>query len=175
MFNRLVGNDNAKHTLKRLIVNDRVPNSLLFAGPEGVGKLQFALGLASTLICKAPDDHDACGVCSACARLAEFVIPEPTDKTKDEFRKVFFGGHSDVGKVVPYKRTILVDAIRDLERHANFLPYEAKSRFFIIEEADRMNDEAANALLKTLEEPAPTTHIFLVTARPDSLVPTIRS
>lgn len=175
MFSRLVGNDNAKHTLRRLIVNGRVPNSLLFAGPEGVGKLQFALELVRTLICNELTDGEACGVCSVCARVGEFVVPEPAEKTKDEFKRIFFGGHSDVGKVVPYKRTILVDAIRDLERHANFLPYEAKSRFFIIDDADRMNDEAANALLKTLEEPSPTTHIFLVTARPDSLLPTIRS
>jgi DNA polymerase-3 subunit delta' len=175
MFNRLVGNDNVKHTLKRLIENDRVPNSFLFAGPEGVGKRQFALELARSFICKEPSDREGCGVCTVCLRVSEFVIPEPAEKTKDEFKRVFFGGHSDVGKVVPYKRTILVDAIRDLERHANFLPYEARSRFFIIAEADRMNDEAANALLKTLEEPAPTTHIFLVTARPDSLLPTVRS
>src|SRR5688572_20606482 len=112
MFSRLVGNDNAKHTLRRLIVNGRVPNSLLLAGPEGVGKLQFALELASTLICRELTDGEACGVCTVCVRVGDFVVPEPTDKTKDEFKRVFFGGHSDVGKVVPYKRTILVDAIR---------------------------------------------------------------
>lgn len=174
MFNKLVGNDNVKQTLKRLIVKGRVPNSMLFAGDEGVGKLQFALELARSFICTEPKG-EACGVCAACSRVDAFVIPESTDKTKDEFKKVFFGGHSDIGKVVTYKRTILVDAIRDLERNANFLPYEAKARFFIVDDADKMNDEASNALLKTLEEPPPTTHIFLITSRPDSLLPTIRS
>lgn len=175
MFNKLVGNDNVKQTLKRLIAKGRVPNSLLFAGDEGVGKLQFALELARAFICTDPKDGEACGVCAACSRVDAFVIPESTDKTKDEFKKVFFGGHGDVGKIVTYKRTILVDAIRDLERNANFLPYEASARFFIVDDADKMNDEASNALLKTLEEPPPTTHIFLITSRPDSLLPTIRS
>ena len=175
MFSKLIGNEQVKQTLKRLLSNGRVPISLLFAGDEGVGKLQFALELAKAFICKEPSDHEACGVCAACVRVGAFLIPEPTDKTKDEFKKVFFGGHSDVGKVVTYKRTILVDAIRDLEKHANFRPYEANARFFIIDDADKMNDESSNALLKTLEEPPSTTHIFLITSRPDSLLPTIRS
>ncbi|MFM9905662.1 MAG: DNA polymerase III subunit delta' [Pyrinomonadaceae bacterium] len=175
MFTKLIGNENVKLTLKRLIANGRVPNSLLFAGDEGVGKRQFAFELARAFICTDPANGEACGTCAACTRVDNFVIPEPTDKNKDEFKKVFFGGHSDVGKVVTYKRTILVDAIRDLERNANFRPYEAQARFFIIDDAEKMNDEASNALLKTLEEPPATTHIFLITSRPDSLLPTIRS
>lgn len=176
MFDKLVGNQHIKHTLKHLLANGRVPNALLFAGDEGVGKQQFALGIISAFICAEPSNGEGCGVCAACTRIDQFVIPdEPTDKNKDDFKKVFFGGHSDVGKVVTYKRTILVDAIRDLERHANFLPYEAKARFFIIDDADKMNDESSNALLKTLEEPPSTSYIFLITSRPDSLLPTIRS
>ncbi len=175
MFSKLVGNENVKQTLRRLIAKGRVPNSLLFAGDEGVGKRQFAIELARAFVCTDPVEGEGCGVCSACTRVDTFVIPETTDKNKDEFKKVFFGGHSDVGKVVAYKRFILIDAIRDLERHAHFLPYEAKARFFIIDGADKMNDEAANALLKTLEEPPPSTHIFLITSRPDSLLPTSRS
>ncbi len=175
MFSKLVGNENIKLTLRRLLSKGRVPNSLLFAGDDGVGKRQFAIELAMAFICKEPVENEACGVCAACSRVDAFVIPETTDKNKDEFKKVFFGGHSDVGKVVTYKRTILVDAIRDLEKNANFRPFEAKSRFFIIDDADNMNDEASNALLKTLEEPPPTSHIFLITSRPDSLLATIRS
>ena len=77
--------------------------------------------------------------------------------------------------VVPLKKNMYVDAIRDLEREANFHPYEATARFFIIDDADKMNDSASNALLKTLEEPPATSHIFLITSRPDALLPTIRS
>src|SRR5436190_8503051 len=119
MFSKLIGNENIKHTLKHWFANERVPNALLFAGEDGVGKLQFALELARSFICVAAADGEACGVCSVCERIGKFVIPEPDEKTKDQFKKVFFGGHSDVGKIVTYKRTILVDAIRYLERHAH--------------------------------------------------------
>lgn len=175
MFRKLVGNDDIKHRLKRLIAERRVPNSLLFAGDEGVGKRQFALEIAKTFVCTDAETEHACNVCSACQRADRLVIPEREDKNKDEFKKVFFSEHLDVGTVVHFKRTILVDAIRDLERNANFRPYESPARFFIIDEADRMNDESSNALLKTLEEPPPTSFIFLITSRPDSLLPTIRS
>ena len=175
MFNKLIGNGHIKEILKRLIKERRVPNSLLFTGEEGTGKSRFALELAKSFLCQDPLDGEACDKCPACRRADNFTVPNPTDKNKDEFKKVFFSEHSDVGKVVPYKRTILVDAIRNLETEANFRPYEAEARFFIIDPADKMNDEAANALLKTLEEPPATSHIFLVTSRPLKLLPTIRS
>ncbi|MBK8303987.1 MAG: DNA polymerase III subunit delta' [Chloracidobacterium sp.] len=173
MFSKLIGNDNAKRSLKRLLVNGRVPNSLLFAGDEGVGKRQFALQVAKAFVCKEPTDNEACGVCAACRRVDVFVFPK-SDKG-DDFEQVFFSEHPDVGTVIPFKRNVRVDAIRDLEREANFRPYEAAARFFIIDDAHKMNDAAANALLKTLEEPPATSYIFLITSRPDSLMPTIRS
>ncbi len=175
MFSKLVGNLQAKHTLKRLIANERLPNSLLFVGPEGVGKREFALETARAILCRDKVEGEACGVCGVCTRVAEFVIPKPTDGNKDDFRKVFFGGHADVAMVVRYRNFVLVDAIRDLESEANYRPFESQARFFIVDEADRMNDQAANALLKTLEEPPLTSYIFLITSRPDSLLPTIRS
>src|SRR5438045_1226246 len=79
MFSKLVGNEHVKHTLRHLLSSDRVPNALLFAGEDGVGKLQFALELARTFICNDHTDGEACGVCSACSRIDKFVIPEPTD------------------------------------------------------------------------------------------------
>lgn len=175
MFTKLVGNANAKQTLRRLLAAGRLPNSLLFAGPEGVGKRQFALEIAKTFLCLEPNDNEACGVCAACRRIGVLDIPPVTDKNKDEFETVFFTHHRDVATVVPYKNFILVDAIRDLEKEANFRPYEGKARFFVIDNADRMNDQAANALLKTLEEPPLTSYVFLITSRPGRLLPTIRS
>lgn len=176
MLSNLVGNSNAKQTLKRLLANRRLPNSLLFTGPDGVGKRQSALEIARTAICDSRTDNgEACGVCANCKRINEANVPTVTDKNKDDFRTVFFTNHRDVATVVPYKNFILVDAIRDLEKEANFRPFEAKARFFIIDDADKMNDQAANALLKTLEEPPATSYIFLITSRPDSLLPTIRS
>jgi DNA polymerase III subunit delta' len=175
MFDKIIGNDQVKDALRRHLAAGRVPNAMLFAGTDGVGKKLFALELARAFVCRSPLGVEACGECSACSRIDTFVIPESTDKTKDEFKKVFLGQHSDVGMVVAYKRLILVDAIRDLEKEAYFRPYEANARFFLIDDADKMNDAAANALLKTLEEPASTSHIILITSRPDSLLPTIRS
>jgi DNA polymerase-3 subunit delta' len=80
--------------------------------------------------------------------------------------------------VIPYRNSILVDAIRELEKEANFLPFEANARIFIIDDADKLSSSltnAANALLKTLEEPAESTYIFLITSQPTVLLPTIIS
>lgn len=173
MFKNLVGNDHVKLTFRRLIAKGRVPNSLLFAGDEGVGKRTFGIELIRTMICGDRTDGEACGVCSSCRRVGSFQLPKPDDK--EAFKRVIFSDHPDVGMVVAQNRTIAVDAIRHLESEANFRPYEATSRFFIIDNADKMNDAAANALLKTLEEPPDGSHIFLITSRPDSLLPTIRS
>lgn len=173
MFKHLIGNENVKQTLNRLLANGRVSHSLLFAGDEGVGKRQFALELARAFVCREPENSQACGACAACLRAGVFVFP--TSDKADDHKQVFFSEHPDIGMVIPFKRNILVDAIRDLEREANFRPYEARARFFIVDDAEKMNDAAANALLKTLEEPPSTTYVFLITSRPDSLLPTIRS
>ena len=173
MFSKLVGNEHVIQTLRHLIANSRVPNSLLFAGDEGIGKRQFAIELAKAFICTEPSNGEACDVCAACRRADVFAFPKPDDK--DAHKRIIFSDHPDVGTVIPYNRNILVDAVRHLESEANFRPYEASARFFIIDDADKMNDAASNALLKTLEEPPPTTHIFLITSRADSLLPTIRS
>jgi DNA polymerase-3 subunit delta' len=177
MFDKLIGNNQIKTILRRMLKAERVPHSLLFAGAEGIGKKQFALELAKAFVCHSPKDFEACDVCVACKRADKFAFPKPDDK-KEEFAKVFFSEHSDIGVVIPYKNSILVDAIRDLEKEANFRPYEAKARIFIIDDAEKLNlakDNAANALLKTLEEPSPTSYIFLVSSRPDALLPTILS
>jgi len=173
MFENLIGNERIKNILRRLVHEKRVPNAILFAGSDGVGKRQFALELARAAVCHSPKDGESCGECQACVRVDVFTFPKADDK--DAHMQVIFSEHPDVGVVIPYKRNILVDAIRNLEKEANFRPYEAEARFFIVDNADKMNAAASNALLKTLEEPYQTTHIFLVTSRPDSLLPTIRS
>ncbi|CAN5166486.1 DNA polymerase III subunit delta' [soil metagenome] len=173
MFSRLVGNENVKLTLRRLTASGRMPNSMLLSGDEGVGKRQFAIEIAKSFVCKDPVDGEACDLCAACRRADKFVFPKPDEREYHE--RIVFSEHPDVGMVIPYNRNILIKAIRHLESEANYRPYEAEARIFIIDDADKMNDPAANALLKTLEEPSPTTYIFLVTSRPDKLLPTIRS
>lgn len=179
MFNKLVGNENIKEVLRRMLKNRRVPGAMIFAGDEGVGKRRFALELAKAALCLNPQDSEACDECAVCKRVVEFApFPSAEDKNKDEYKKVFWSKHIDVGTVVQYKNSILVDAIRDLVNHANLAPFEGKARFFIIDEADKLNsanDSSANALLKTLEEPSPASHLILITSRPNYLLQTIRS
>lgn len=173
MFEKLIGNNSIKTVLRRLIAQRRVPNSLLFVGEDGIGKKQFALEIAKAFVCQHPKNFEACDNCSACRRAAKILFPKPDDR--DAFKRIVFTEHPDVGLIIPYNKNILVDAIREIEIEANFRPNESSDRFFIIDEADRMNESASNALLKTLEEPAPTSHIFLISSRPDALLPTIRS
>lgn len=174
MFDKLIGNTRVKEMFERLIKTDRLPNSLLFSGDEGVGKKQFALEIAKSFICQNPEGISPCNSCQACKRAVKFDFPKPDAKI-EEFKKVMSSEHSDVKMVIPRNRNILVDAIRDLEKEANFRPFEGKARFLIIEEAEKMNDASSNALLKTLEEPPETSYIFLITSRPMSLLQTIRS
>lgn len=174
MFQSLIGNEPVKALFRRMIAGDRIPRSLLVAGLDGVGKKKFALEVARAFACRSPQNGEACDECAACRRATVFSFPSADDK-KENFERVMFSEHPDVGMVIPCRSNILVGSIRELEREANFRPYEARGRFFIIEDADKMNDAASNALLKTLEEPAPTSYIILVTARPESLLQTIRS
>ena len=169
----LIGNKVVAETLSRLVQAGRLPNALLFAGPEGIGKKRFAMELARILVCTRRDGANACGACGACTRAGEFVIP--TFERGEDSDQVFFSQHPDVGMVVPYKRNLRINAIRALERESYFLPYEAQARVFIVDDAEKMNDPASNALLKTLEEPPSTTHLILIASREDTLLPTIRS
>ncbi len=181
MFDKLIGNEPIKTILRRMLRANRVPHSLLFAGIEGIGKMRFALELAKSFVCTNLNLDEACDECPACRRAEKFDIPVVTASTKieeklrEKFKTVFFSEHSDVGMVVPLKKNVFVDAIRDLEKASNFQPYEARARILLIDDADKMNDAASNALLKTLEEPPTDSYIFLVTSRPDSLLPTILS
>jgi DNA polymerase-3 subunit delta' len=173
MFEHLIGNEKVKESLTHLLRSGRLPNSLLFAGPEGVGKKGFAVELARTFVCQHPSDGLACGKCAACARVGQFHVA--TSEKGEDYEAVFFGEHPDVGIVIPFKRNLRVGSIRALEREANYRPFEARGRVFILDDADKMNDSASNALLKTLEEPSETTYIILLTSRPDTLLSTIRS
>lgn len=174
MFEPLIGNQRVKEILRRMLAARRVPGALLFAGIEGIGKKLFALELAKALNCRAPKGVEACDACSSCVRIQTSKFPDH-DSDDANKKKIIFSEHADVALVRPFNKIIRVDQMRELEREANFRPYEGAARIFIIEDADRLNEQSSNALLKTLEEPPPTTHLLLVTSRPDALLPTIRS
>jgi DNA polymerase-3 subunit delta' len=173
MFSELTGNSRVKAMLKRMLVTDRLPGAMLFTGEEGIGKKLFALEIARALNCRTPKDNEACGVCSSCVRIRKLNYPTRDDA--DEWTQIIWTDHPDVGLVVAPKRVLRVEQMRQIEKEANFRPFEGKARVFLIDEADKLNDASANALLKVLEEPPRTSHLILITARPAMLLPTILS
>jgi len=173
MFDQLTGNARVKGILKRMLVLDRLPGAMLFTGEEGIGKKLFALEIARALNCRTPKDGEACGVCSSCVRIRKLNYPTRDDA--DEWTQIIWTDHPDVGLVVAPKRVLRVEQMRQIEKEANFRPFEGKARMFLIDEADKLNDASANALLKVLEEPPKTSHLILITARPAMLLPTILS
>jgi DNA polymerase III subunit delta' len=173
MFDQLTGNDRVKHLLRRMLESGRVPGALVFTGEEGIGKKLFALEIARSLNCRTPQGVEACGRCPVCVRISRLNFPQSQEP--DDWKKIIWTDHGDVGMVVAPKRLLLVDQMRDIEREANFRPFEGKARLFLVDDADKLNEQSANALLKSLEEPPPTSHIILITSRPAMLLPTIRS
>ena len=173
MFDQLTGNERVKQLLRRMLESGRVPGALLFAGEDGVGKKLFALEIAKAINCRTPQGMEACGKCPVCIRISRFNFPQSEDS--DDWKKIIWTDHGDVGMVVAPKRLLQVDQMRDIDREANFRPFEGKARVFLVDDADKFNDSSANALLKILEEPPPTSHVILITSRPAMLLPTIRS
>jgi DNA polymerase III subunit delta' len=174
MFDRLLGNQHVKDILRRMLTKGRIPGAFLFVGEDGVGKKLFALELAKALNCRAPAGVEACDRCSSCVRISQSKFPEYSED-KDNKEKLVRSEHPDVALARPYNRLLRINPMRELEQEANFRPFEGKARIFIIEEANRLNESSANALLKTLEEPPATSHLILLTSRPAQLLPTIRS
>lgn len=173
MFEQLVGNQRAKEILRRMLGQRRVPGALLFEGGDGLGKKLFALELARALNCRTPAGVEACGRCPSCTRVGKFSYPAADDA--DANRQIIWSEHRDVGLVRPAGRFITVQQARELERETNFRPFEGAARVFLVEGADRMNEAASNALLKTLEEVPTASHLILLSSRPASLLRTIRS
>ncbi|MEP6743066.1 MAG: DNA polymerase III subunit, partial [bacterium] len=173
MFDQLIGNDRVKKLLRRMLATSRLPGAMLFSGEDGVGKKLFALEIAKALNCRTPWGEEGCGNCPACVRIAKINYAQSDES--DDWKGIIWTDHPDVGIVVAPKRMLLVEQMRTIEREANYRPFEGKARVFIVEDADKLNDPSANALLKVLEEPPQTSHIILLTSRPAWLLPTIRS
>ena len=157
----IAGHAPLRDLLARAVSRETLPPSLLFDGPEGVGKRLTAVALAQALNCERPMDidgsRDACGECPPC-------------------RRILRGVHADVLVIEPAETGIIrLDQVRDAIDRAAYRPFEGRRRVVIIDAADALNVEAQNALLKTLEEPPPASVFVLVTDRPDLLLPTVRS
>jgi DNA polymerase-3 subunit delta' len=179
-FREVIGHRRLRSLLARAIARDSLMPSLLFSGPDGVGKRLTAIAVAQALNCTArpapiptprevtrdsanPESasagpiNDACGECAACRRIAR-------------------DAHPDVQIIEPGESgSIKIEQVRAAIERAVFRPFEGRRRVTIIDEADALVDAAQNALLKTLEEPLPASVFVLITSRPDTLLPTVRS
>ena len=160
----LIGQPAAVAGLLTAIGRGAVPQSLLFVGPEGVGKTTAAVEFARALDCRAPQpDGDACGQCVNCTRIAAGEHPDVTRTAPDgEFTRIWQlwtrSGHPP-------------GALETLP----FAPVAGRVRFYLIEKAETLNDESANSLLKALEEPPPYVQFVLCAPSPNGVLPTILS
>lgn len=186
-WSSIVGHEQVIGRLRSAIEASRLHPVLLFEGPEGVGKRRVALTLAQAHHCPSASSRagDPCGTCPTCRAIAGSadvdIVEENQSRhagvrvvspSRPDEREARFGGASSRGDVrsqitVPQIRVVLSET---LARNAR-----GPARFVILDPADRMGDSAANALLKTLEEPSPTERFVLLTSKPSALLPTIRS
>jgi DNA polymerase-3 subunit delta' len=174
----VLAQESAVTTLRRALASGRVHHAYLFDGPAGVGKEIAAFGLAQTLVCEVRGDNGdrACGTCSACTRAMprdDTTRPVHPDIVVLE-RGLYDPGQ--IGRRSPEAQELSIDQVRTLVlARAAFGPHEGRAKVFIVRRAEELSTSAANALLKTLEEPGPRTHFVLLSAQPDLLLPTILS
>lgn len=145
--------------LKSLAVNDKLPSTFLFYGPEDVGKLEFALGFCRFLFCR-DFPNGPCGECKTCMDIEKGYFPNV--------------------EVVDFKETKkgtekIIDKVRGIKRESSLLPVFVERKVFILDNVEYLSVEAANALLKVLEEPPSWCHFILITQRVHSLLDTILS
>ncbi|MDP9052141.1 MAG: DNA polymerase III subunit [Acidobacteriota bacterium] len=195
-FNEFLGNTHAVESLRTAIAAGRLPHAIILSGPAGAGKYTLALMLSMTIECeRQPRDlwsngqtlAGFCGHCSNCVRIASAANLEEQvaaavaareelrDTDKKETR-VLIQPHPDVLILPPDPPQLLIKLgqIRTLIQRAHYLPAEAPRRVFIITAANMMK-EAANSLLKILEEPPDSVNIFILAENLGELLPTIRS
>jgi DNA polymerase-3 subunit delta' len=176
-FASVLGQPHAIETLRRGLARGKLHHALLFAGPEGVGKELTAFALACAIVCTV-SPGEGCGTCSSCHRALTFSREGAAVPLHPDVIVVARGlyGREILGRTTEEKTDISVDQIRRvvLER-VNLGPHEAPQRLVIVRAADELSVGAANALLKTLEEPPPHTRFVLITSRAGELLPTIRS
>jgi len=196
-FNDFLGNTAAVEHLRTAIAHARLPHSLILAGPAGAGKYTLALMLTMAVECeRQPRDlwsngqslASFCGVCRNCTRIAAaFNLDEEIEKAvaaREELKteadrkdtRVLVQPHPDVLIIPPDPPQLLIKLgqVRTLIHSSHTLPAEAPRKIFILTAANMMK-EAANSLLKVLEEPPSTVHIFILAENPGELLPTIRS
>lgn len=160
-WENILGQREPKRRLRRLLETDRLPHALLFSGPEGVGKRRTAEALAAALLCSSPAAGHPCGTCESCRAFSRGIHPD-----------FFFVVPEAVGKGA---RSIRIEAMRALGSALARPPELAPRQVALIDDAQRMNEAAANSFLKTLEEPTGDVVFLLVTGMRAALLDTIVS
>ena len=160
-WSSVAGHGRIKDRLRMLLREERTPHALLFSGPRGIGKRKLAAATAAALLCLDRNDGLACGACGSCRALAAGTHPDFYVVTPETTGKA--------------SRSIKIEQIRDLRTEAARVPRLSARRVILLDDAETMNDAAANALLKTLEEPPGNTSFLLVTGARQALLPTILS
>ena len=163
----IVGHGWAVEYLRRSINTGHVAHAYLFAGPRGIGKATLALRMAQALVCER-SDGSPCLECRACRRVAHGNHPD--------VRTISLASQAAPRKPdEPKSRELRIDTVREWQRDIDLRPFEANRRVFILDDADKLNEQAANAMLKTLEEPPPYAVLILVAQGAGDLLPTIVS
>jgi DNA polymerase III subunit delta' len=162
-FRDLIGQRDARAVLEGALRSSCISHAYLFVGSEGVGRRAAALAFAQALLCRRGGD-DACGACDACRKVAAGTHPD--------LRIIAPGGRTESGAE---RRAVGIEQVRDLRRDAAYPPYEARWKVFIVEDAEAMRAEAANSLLKVLEEPPAQSVIVLISESEAALLPTLVS
>ncbi len=155
-FAAIEGHEKPVTILKRALANRTLAHAYLFSGEAGIGKKMTALALAAAVNCQNAGEEGACGACPSC-------------------RKVATSGHPDIHLLVADGEEIKIDQVRQVQADLALKPSEGTKKTVIVDAVDRMNAASSNAFLKTLEEPPGDALILLITALPQSLLPTIRS
>src|SRR5262245_29605984 len=157
----ILGHDSVLASFRRVVANKRLAHAYLFCGPEGVGKRLFAAELAKALLCEEPPAGQPLTTCDRCAscRLVEagnhpdfFAVRRPEDKNE-----------------------LPIDVMRELCANFGLKAARGRGKVAVLDDADDMNEEAANCFLKTLEEPPPRSVFVLIGTDPQRQLPTIRS
>lgn len=183
-FDNIIGQQRIKDFFRKALESQRISHAYLFVGDRGVGKEAMALELARAIFCSDQGDLLPCGKCSDCRRIAkfshpdlQFIFPAPAKIKEDEHNRIIASMVTD-----PYLRleiwanpSISIEKIREIRRASAFKSLEGKGRVVILVDAERMTIEAANALLKILEEPPDKTYLVLISSKPNLLLPTILS
>lgn len=154
-FSQIIGQERAKKILQNELRLNKVSHAYLFVGPQGTGRMKTALAFTKALFCQYMTD-DVCGKCLAC-------------------RKIEHGNHSNIYRIGPEGQSIKIDQIRELKRQFSYRTWATGWKVCIMEQAEKMTMQAANSLLKFLEEPMSSVVVICITDNGQAILPTIRS